>query len=126
MHNEGKPATPALKTWLQHYRAPPRGQDFHERKRAELVARVVARKARVNDLIDLRVRALKASAQKWPPPRCHPHNKENVYRAEEKTREEEKRRAASKAKARAAADVRVAVLMRLRAAGGNGQRKYYC
>lgn len=99
-----------------------RGPDFHQKKRAELVARVVARKARVHHLLDLRVRALQASARKWPRPRCHDRDKKNERQAEGKQREEQAHKAAMHAQERAA---RVDILMGLRTAGGNGRRRYY-
>ncbi|KAJ7500346.1 hypothetical protein B0H11DRAFT_1909297 [Mycena galericulata] len=114
---------PQLKAWLQHYTAPPvqsRGLDVHECKRAQLVARVVARKACVDSLMDLRHNALKSAARQWPRPRCL--EKENQRRHEIKTREEAQRKVVSDARARAS---KVEILMQLRAAGGNRARKYY-
>ncbi|KAJ6543172.1 hypothetical protein B0H19DRAFT_1077183 [Mycena capillaripes] len=68
---------------------PSRPPDFHERKRAALVARVAARKQRLDNLLELRARAIKASARKWPPPRCHIHHKENIQLRDLKQRQEE-------------------------------------
>ncbi|KAJ7776643.1 hypothetical protein DFH07DRAFT_766830 [Mycena maculata] len=119
IRNEGRADTPLLKAWLEHYGVPSRtpacrGPEFHEHKHAALVARVVARKARVNALMDLRRRTLEASARKWPRPRCHKHNKENQPRDEVRLREQEKaaKEAAREERTTAA---RVAHLMALRA-----------
>ncbi|KAJ7480483.1 hypothetical protein B0H11DRAFT_2233310 [Mycena galericulata] len=116
MRNGGVAFTPKLGTWLQHYRAPTtsvesRTHDSHQRKRAELVARVVARKARVDALIELRVRALKDSTRHWPRPRCHVHDKENLRHTEVKMRANQLRQAEKEVAARAAADIRVVTLM---------------
>lgn len=114
----GKPLKPRVQSWLCNYHPlpPVRDQRYHDRKRAELVARVLARKRRVNELMDLRIRALKASARKWPRPPCH----------EKENQREEKTHTAGKATTeRAAADARVAMLLRLRAASENSRRKYY-
>ncbi|KAF8217390.1 hypothetical protein K438DRAFT_1746708 [Mycena galopus ATCC 62051] len=60
---------------------------LHERKRAELVACIVARKARkarADHLVDLRMKAITASAKQWPRPRCHPQHHENLTAATRK------------------------------------------
>ncbi|KAJ7769087.1 hypothetical protein DFH07DRAFT_768996 [Mycena maculata] len=85
MRNRGRADTPLLKSWLDHYGAPSttpalRRPHFHKKKRAELWARVAARKARVDALMELRRRGLEASTRKWPRPRCHKYNKENQRR----------------------------------------------
>ncbi|KAJ7762070.1 hypothetical protein DFH07DRAFT_771349 [Mycena maculata] len=121
IRNGGRADSLLLSSWLYHYGGPstppaPHGPDFHERKRAELIARVVARKARVNALLNLRRHALEASARKWPHPRSHKHNQENERRDEIRIREEK----AGKAE-RVARAARVAHLMALRSAG-NGRK----
>ncbi|KAJ7785316.1 hypothetical protein DFH07DRAFT_763908 [Mycena maculata] len=121
IRNGGRADSLLLSSWLYHYGRPstppaPRGPDFQERKRAELIARVVARKARVNALLNLRRHALEASARKWPRPRSHKHNQENERRDEIQIREEKAGKAEHVARA-----ARVAHLMALRSAG-NGRK----
>lgn len=153
MRTPGNAFTPAVQNWLAHYAydhpllvRDPRARlahdrkrakldrkraelahilarRVHERKRAALVARVVARRLRVDALVELRVRALKSSAHKWPRPPCHSNDKEQHQRL--KVREEERRKATRDTTERAAADARVAALMQLRAAGANRRRIYY-
>lgn len=123
--NTDQPVRAPLKKWLQHYNGnwkeqsihEQRGPDFHQRVRAEIVARVAARKARLDHIVDLRKRALEASARKWPLPRCHKHHSENLQRNEARRREEEARHAAENTRERVAAAARVEALMALRAAG---------
>lgn len=127
---DGQPVNHQLRSWLNHYRTPVvtpvvRGPDFHERKRAALVARVLARKKRVDALMELRMRALTNSTRRWPRPRCHPQDKENQRRAEVILREEAARKVERDVEERMAADARMEVLMRLRAAGLKHPRKYY-
>ncbi|KAJ6535892.1 hypothetical protein B0H10DRAFT_2221211 [Mycena sp. CBHHK59/15] len=128
MRKAGQPATPQLKVWLNHYRGPSPSKmlpscspNFHQRKRAELVARVAAKKARHDHLMDLRAQAIKASAHKWLRPRCHPHNGENQERQRAENRAEETRKVVEHAKERAAAKVRVGILMQL-CAGNKGAK----
>lgn len=90
-----------------------------------LIARVLARKKRVDVLMELRTQALTNSGRRWPRPRCHPQDKENRRRVEVILREEAARKAERDAEERAAADARVAVLMRLCTAGLKHPRKYY-
>ncbi|KAJ7218888.1 hypothetical protein B0H12DRAFT_1305430 [Mycena haematopus] len=126
--------------WVDHYRATPHNKAnswvdldlpaerkayLHQHKRAQIVARVVARKARVDHVLDLRKRAIQASAKKWPRPPCHPHHQENVDRLEKEHQQAAAHQAAEHARERAAADARVKNLMRLRAEGLNRRRKLY-
>ncbi|KAJ7713969.1 hypothetical protein DFH07DRAFT_974594 [Mycena maculata] len=133
LHMHGQPDTPLLRAWLDHYDAPSRGtvdppRNTHDRKRAELIARVVAKKARVNPLLDLRRHTIERSARTWPRPPCHPHhcknlvNKENIRREEIRAGEEKKKRA--QREEQVAVKARVDYLMVLRARAVGGRRKY--
>ncbi|KAF7346848.1 hypothetical protein MSAN_01824000 [Mycena sanguinolenta] len=117
--DKSAPVSAKLEVWLGYYGAPsPVARDSANHtspRHAELVARVAARKARRDRLADLRIRALQASAYKWPRPRCHPNHPENQERLEKERREEEKRCAAGRAREQAAVKARVAHLMKLRA-----------
>jgi hypothetical protein len=65
--------------------------------------------------MNLRAQAIKASAHKWPRPRCHPHHPDNLEREQNKRREEEALKKVQQEQARAAAKVRVDHLDNLRA-----------
>ncbi|KAJ7459010.1 hypothetical protein FB451DRAFT_1406176 [Mycena latifolia] len=111
IRGNGQPVTRKLNLWLSSYLpGPPSGPhrpSYYERRRAELVAR----KKRVEALMELR-------ARRWPRMR---QAREEDDRVQAK-RVEEARRAARIAieakEAWAAADARVATLMALRFAGG--------
>ncbi|KAJ6539876.1 hypothetical protein DFH09DRAFT_1090187 [Mycena vulgaris] len=86
---------------------------YFERKRAELVER----KARVTALLQLRERALKASARCWPRYRDIATHNQNTRAAKEAQRKDRIRLAAEAETAqemRRAADARIATLMVLR------------
>ncbi|KAJ7736183.1 hypothetical protein DFH07DRAFT_779736 [Mycena maculata] len=131
LHKAGKLDTLLLKAWLNHYDAPSRGAvtpppTTHERKRAELIARVVARKVRVHALLDLRRHTIKRSARAWPRPPCHPHHYENLLNKENMRREEilagEEKKKKAQREEQVARKAHVEYLMRLRAS--RGRRKY--
>ncbi|KAJ7469201.1 hypothetical protein FB451DRAFT_1400757 [Mycena latifolia] len=118
IRSKGEPVTRKLDLWLSSYLpgppSGPRRANYYEQRRAELLAR----KKRVEALMELRARALRESARRWPKMR---QAREEDNRVQAK-RVEEARRAARIAieakEARAAADARVASLMALRFAGG--------
>ncbi|KAJ7450111.1 hypothetical protein FB451DRAFT_1410457 [Mycena latifolia] len=118
IRSKGQPVTRKLDLWLSSYLpGPPLGPlraNYYEHRRAELLAR----KKRVEALMELRARALRESSRRWPRLR---QAREQDMQVQAKRIEEVRRaaRAAIEAKAaRAAADARVATLMALRAAGG--------
>ncbi|KAJ6449959.1 hypothetical protein C8R45DRAFT_947076 [Mycena sanguinolenta] len=118
------PISAKLEVWLGYYDAPSpgvRNPTNYVSKRADLFARIAAKKIRRDKLVDLRTRALQASARKWPQPRCHPHHPANQERWGKERREEEERIAAERAQERAIVEARVAHLMKLRA-GMKGRR----
>jgi hypothetical protein len=105
--------------WLERYGAPPSTLDQRTNlitpRLAALYARIAARRARVDNLMNLRAQAIKASAHKWPRPRCHPHHPDNLEREQNKRREEEALKKVQQEQARAAAKARVDHLDDLRA-----------
>ncbi|KAJ6534402.1 hypothetical protein B0H19DRAFT_1080877 [Mycena capillaripes] len=117
LRNAGQPVTPQLKSWLDHYRFPTdptmptsHERDYHERKRAALLARVAARKERldnVNNLLQLRARAIKSVERNWPLQRCHRNHKENIHRREVEREREQACQATEVARERAAAAERL-------------------
>ncbi|KAF7358322.1 hypothetical protein MVEN_00881700 [Mycena venus] len=128
MHLDGDLPTGPLEIWLDHYRPidpPARGPQFSERKRAELVARVAAKKAAHKWLLEMRNRAAQVSATKWPRPRCHPQPLENVENYAKARREEQECRAQEVAKERASAAARISHLVPLHAVTLRGGRRIY-
>jgi hypothetical protein len=130
MHLDGHAPGPTLRAWIDSCvlpppPKPPGHKTYYERRRAELVAK----KARVNNLMDMRARALKSAQRRWPQPRCLSKDHEKENRARQK--EEEAAREAVKAEKvvreakeeRAAAAARVATLMQMRAAWEESRRK---
>ncbi|KAJ7495439.1 hypothetical protein FB451DRAFT_1387467 [Mycena latifolia] len=126
IRHKGQPVTRQLDLWLSSYLpGPPTGsrrQGYYERRRAELVAK----KARVQALMDLRARALREGSRRWP--RLREAREKDIQQRALKSKQLEDARKAARAvieakEARAAADARVAVLMALRMAGGKRSRK---
>ncbi|KAJ7019535.1 hypothetical protein C8F04DRAFT_1276135 [Mycena alexandri] len=148
IRKHGKPDTPRLEQWLAHYKTPRRaelyarvaarqkqrhGVDLVSResltprpnqpskRRAELYARVAARKKRIDDLLELRARAIANSLRRPIPPPCHPaverlrvarHNAQEMVQQE-----------AERAAEREAATARVKYVVELRAAGKENRRQ---
>ncbi|KAF8190200.1 hypothetical protein K438DRAFT_1763219 [Mycena galopus ATCC 62051] len=121
-----------LTMWLDFYGAPktafthestaqPSQQDVLYTRLAANQANAAVKKARVANLLTLRTEAIKASARRWPRPRCHPHHDDNVAVVKKRLQEEEARRAEEHAKECAEAEARVAFLMKMRQAGGKGR-----
>ncbi|KAJ6487348.1 hypothetical protein DFH09DRAFT_1105921 [Mycena vulgaris] len=112
------PRTKELQRWINSYISPQESTttpkiSYYERKRAELVER----KSRVTALMQLRARALKASAKSWPRYRDIATREHNAHAAKEAQRRERIRLVAEAETARemrSAADARVATLMALR------------
>ncbi|KAJ7130007.1 hypothetical protein C8R43DRAFT_957217 [Mycena crocata] len=121
----------ALRQWLDAYMLPPKTpvappQRYYERRRAELIAR----KERADALMDLRDRALKNRARRWPRiyEEHEKHDKENRQQTKRCRLEMEHARHAAAAESarkqrRADADARVAYLMELRNRSRQGVRK---
>ncbi|KAJ6575722.1 hypothetical protein DFH09DRAFT_1311775 [Mycena vulgaris] len=107
-----------LQIWLDRQRFPlsapgPRRESFYERKRAELVAK----KAHIDALMELRARGLQTARHCWPRPRCLKVSsaKENMgIGSRGKARETAAREAREAAVAEAAREAWVAHLMHLR------------
>lgn len=127
---DGRALGPTTQTWIDSYALPPPlkppgHQTYYERRRAELAAK----KARVETLMAMRVRALNSACHRWPQPRClsKDHEKENRTRRmeEEAAREVAKAEKAAREvkEQRAAAAARVATLMEMRAAWEASHRK---
>ncbi|KAF8200610.1 hypothetical protein K438DRAFT_1966081 [Mycena galopus ATCC 62051] len=122
MHHVGKPVRPGLQIWLDYHRPPltERPADYHKRKRAALAARLEAKRARRDLLMNMRKEALTRAAKAFPRPRCHPLHPDNLQWKQNKHREEqalqEARQAAADAEERAAREARVKLLMAMRAA----------
>ncbi|KAF8180927.1 hypothetical protein K438DRAFT_1768117 [Mycena galopus ATCC 62051] len=128
IHSVGKPARPGLQIWLDHYGSPltERPPDYHKRKRAALAARLEAKRARRDLLMNMRKEALIRAAKTFPRPRCHPLHHDNLQWKDNKRREEqvrqEARQAAVDAEERAAREARVKLLMAMRAAAATSRR----
>ncbi|KAF8179377.1 hypothetical protein K438DRAFT_1977430 [Mycena galopus ATCC 62051] len=131
MNHIGKPARPGLQIWLDHYRPPltERPPDYHKRKRAALAARLEAKRARQDLLMNMRKEALTRAAKTFPRPRCHPLHPDNLQWKDNKRREEqarqEARQAAVDAEERAAREARVKLLMTMRAAAATWEFRIY-
>ncbi|KAJ7701629.1 hypothetical protein B0H14DRAFT_2648376 [Mycena olivaceomarginata] len=117
--DDARPVPVELHMWLERYGAPPSTLDQRTNlitpRLTALYARIAARRARVDNLMNLRAQAIKASAHKWPRPRCHPHHPDNLEREQNKRREEEALKKVQQEQARAAAKARVDHLDDLRA-----------
>ncbi|KAJ7145475.1 hypothetical protein C8R46DRAFT_1045464 [Mycena filopes] len=101
--------------------APPPPVDY-ARKRAELNMRVAARRARVDELMNLRARAIENCANRWPRAPCHPDHPENRRVLQEKLLREAKKRDVARAELEAQVKARVDYLIELRT-GGSSRRK---
>ncbi|KAJ7801659.1 hypothetical protein B0H14DRAFT_2615097 [Mycena olivaceomarginata] len=114
-----RPVPTELHMWLERHGVPTSTLDQRTNlitpRLAALYARVAARRARVDNLLTLRAEAIKASAHKWPRPRCHPHHPDNLEREWNKRREEESLKQVQQEQARAAAKACVTHLDDLRA-----------
>ncbi|KAJ6538208.1 hypothetical protein DFH09DRAFT_1324074 [Mycena vulgaris] len=127
IRHKGKPVTQQLDRWMTSYiPGPPAGpprESYYERKRAELVAK----KKRVDALMELRARVLRdPGARRGPRLRQARERIQQQHAAELKQQAEVRKaeHAAIEARAeRAAAEARVAFLMALRVGTGKGGRK---
>ncbi|KAJ7774530.1 hypothetical protein DFH07DRAFT_767228 [Mycena maculata] len=122
MKTGGRADTPLMRSWLEHYGAAPapttpqkRGPGYHQRRCAELMAHVAARKSRVTALMDLRRHCVEKSAHRWPLPSCHLNHQENqkskAFKENQKLNEIKLREKQVEEEEREAAEARVAFLV---------------
>ncbi|KAK7022544.1 hypothetical protein R3P38DRAFT_3195939 [Favolaschia claudopus] len=123
--DDSHPISMKLVSWLSVHAAPSKpGLKSHKQKFAELRARVAARKARLDRLVELRRRALESSAHKWPPSRSHPHHHENIEGVAQEQRERELRKKLEDEKKRAVQAARMKDLEDRWAAGAERRKRF--
>ncbi|KAK7028743.1 hypothetical protein R3P38DRAFT_2776426 [Favolaschia claudopus] len=123
--DDTRPLSLKLVSWLSVHSAPSKpGLKSHQRKFAELRARVAARKLASDRLLELRRRALASSAKKWPPSRSHPYHHENMERAAREQREREARKESEHEKELVARAARVRALDEKWAAGEERRKRF--